>query len=628
MRNLIYICLAISLIIVNNTDCYPQFVDFPTYYDWGRNRIDMPRFPAGPYESDDGYPVILFINNYFDDVIIYGYRIISEINGSAFEFDKNAFNNVVVHPQDGILVPVKFHPKKPGPHLLILELINSEFINARYTLKGTGIVPKVITSDVDFGSTILQDYNNPNSRKVRFTNPNSSEWEYGDTLTINNFTIKPIGNEIGISTNWGTEGFRYQKSSLNLPVKLAQGEYLEFVAEFVADKVPQSSASLISASNADTEAVSNWTGYGIVQGIRVTAGEVSTCYNTPLVIKCIVYNTGSDDLTVDSLKIQPLDSQSVGVFEFVSPNDSLGFQLVANEFKEIEISYNPKKPSQGNIPSITTHKANLVVYNNTIFTPIVLSETPLIGNAMHQYVTTRLELSRDSVTIGDTVDAKIILLPGEDLANHNIDTMDITLKYNTGFLKFLRDEIRLDGILKDRFITDSVNVSDSTGEVQISLSSKTDLYNFPEGGELLKFKFLTVTPLDTYTVAFIQHDMIHHLCLCLDKICENPEPVRLVNYNSVIKIISLNNKDFDVKDIIPNPVLSGFFKLVFRIGQTGTTEIKIYNSFGQLSAYSMIENLIPGVYSIIIDVSNLPIGAYWCDLLSGSYHETKMFIVK
>ncbi|MBI5325232.1 MAG: hypothetical protein HZB41_08180 [Ignavibacteriae bacterium] len=623
MKNLFLICFAFSILIVNIINCYPQLKIVQTYYDWGKNRIDRPQFPAGPYVEE-----INFVNEYHENVTIYNCRTISELNGSAFEFDAQVFENLVVPPNVSIYIPVKFHPKKPGPHLLIFELDNSEFINVRYTLVGTGIVPKIKTNDIEFGNTIIEDYNNPNLKKVRFTNPSSDEWEYGDSLTINNLSVKPIGNEIGISSNWGTEGFRYQKSTLNLPVKLAQGEYIEFDAEFVADKVPLSSASLVSASNADSEAVSYWTGTGIAEGIIVKVDSVYTCFNDPQIMKCFVNNIGNSDVVVDSLKIQPLDSQSVGVFEFVNSFDSSGFAFVPGTFKEIEIRYNPKKPSQELIPSITIQKANLIAYNSTLLTPIAVSETPMTGITLHQYVSTRLELSKDSVNVGDTVDAKIILLPGEDLANHNIDTMDILLNYNTGFLKFLKDEIRMDEILNDKFIIDSVSVLDSTGEVQISLSSKTNLYNFPDGGELIKFKFIVVNPTDTSTVAFIKHDMMHHLCFCLDKLCENPEPVRLINYNSVIKIITLNNKEFNVKDIIPNPVFGGYFNIEFSVEQKGSTEIRIYNSFGHSEYITKFENLVPGVFSALIDVSNLAIGAYWCNINSSSYHETKMFIVK
>ena len=37
------------------------------------------------------------------------------------------------------------------------------------------------------------------------------------------------------------------------------------------------------------------------QGIRVTAGEVTTCFDDPQIIKCVVTNIGSDDLYIDSM---------------------------------------------------------------------------------------------------------------------------------------------------------------------------------------------------------------------------------------------------------------------------------------------------------------------------------------
>ncbi|OGU10857.1 MAG: hypothetical protein A2X61_12770 [Ignavibacteria bacterium GWB2_35_12] len=236
-------------------------------YDWGYKRIDRPEFPAGPYDPDNGYEVIKLWNGSSQPVFINDIIIKSDINGNAFQFDRFMFSNIILSESSYILVPVKFHPTVPGPHELIIEYDNSAGSTTQTILRGYGIVPRILAEDIDFGSSLLNDYTNPVKKKVRFTNLPLYAWRYGDTLTISDLLVKPIGDEISTGSFWGTEGFRFNKGFISFPVKLAQGESLEFEAEFVAVKESQSIANLESVSDAETDVSSKWTGNGIIDGV-------------------------------------------------------------------------------------------------------------------------------------------------------------------------------------------------------------------------------------------------------------------------------------------------------------------------------------------------------------------------
>ena len=236
-------------------------------YDWGRRRIDRAAFPAGPYDPDNGYEVIKLWNGSSQPVIIYDIIIKSDINGNAFQFNRFMLANIILSESSYIYVPVKFHPIVPGPHELIIEYDNSAGSTTQTILRGIGIVPRIETTDMDFGSSILNDYSNSVKKIVRFANPSLYTWRYGDTLTITDLLVKPNGYEISTDTTWGTEGFRFNKNLISFPVKLGQGESLEFEAEFVAGKESQSIANLVSVSDAETDVSSNWTGFGIIDGV-------------------------------------------------------------------------------------------------------------------------------------------------------------------------------------------------------------------------------------------------------------------------------------------------------------------------------------------------------------------------
>ncbi|MBI5325731.1 MAG: T9SS type A sorting domain-containing protein [Ignavibacteriae bacterium] len=300
-------------------------------YDWGRRRIDRQNFPAGPYDPDNNSQVIQLTNSGTMGVTIYNIRTISDVNGNAFEFDRGLLTNRVINPKEKIYIPVIFHPNVPGPHELILGYDNSAQSTTQTILRGIGTVPQIIISDYDFGSTLLNDTLNPSTRIIRITNKSASDWHYGDTVTIFDLISVPNGNEIATDpVSWGTEGFRYDKSFMIFPLKLAQGEYIEFVAQFVANKDSQSTSYLKTVSDAEEEVTSKWSGTGIIDDVD----EIITGDNE---IK-LSPNPADDFLTINlqdiyekPLYIKLFDSYGNTVYEDRKINDKV-LKIRTNEF--------------------------------------------------------------------------------------------------------------------------------------------------------------------------------------------------------------------------------------------------------------------------------------------------------
>ncbi|MBI5323952.1 MAG: IgGFc-binding protein [Ignavibacteriae bacterium] len=596
-------------------------------YDWGRKRIDRAQFPAGPYDPDNGYEVIKLENGGTMDVTIYNVREESNINGTAFEFDRGLLTNRVIKPKEFIIVPVKFHPTVTGQHELVLTYDNSANSGTKTTLRGIGIVPQTFTADVDFGSTILQDYSNPSIKQVRFTNKTPIDWAYGDSVTITDFSVLPNGTEISTnSANWGTEGFQYDKSKLTFPIKLAQGEYIEFDAAFVADKVAQSTASLSSVSDAQNEVTSNWTGTGIAQGITVTTDVIQTCVSHPDIITCTISNTGSSDLTVDSILIQPLDQASNGEFEFVNPNDSAGFSVGAGLFKTVDIRYKAIPNAGTKIPDISTHQANLVAYNNSIFTPIAVSQTPMVGTCEHHYLDAKVGIATPTALIGDVVNASITLDPNADISLANIKSLDVEIKYNGDFLKVEQGDIQIEGVMKNQFTISNLKINDVSGTIRFTLSSPTNIFNYPAGGELIAFKIGTYLPKGsdstspvTFTIATNEP--------CVD-ISTTPSRIAIAPTCVFdLRKVVMSNTSYGLQSINPNPVSNNNAEINFSVGLKGYTEIKIYNSSTELVAMPVKEELEIGLYKINLDVSNMPNGVYWYEMTSGPYHSIEKMVI-
>src|SRR3989339_291312 len=594
-------------------------------YDWGRRRIDrQPNFPAGPYDPDNGYQVIKLYNGGTMAVTIYIIKTIRDVNGYAFEFDRGQLANRQIQPYDSIIVPVKFHPTATGPHELILEYDNTAGSSTQTILRGIGIVPQTVTADVDFGSTVLQDYTNPNTRLVRFTNKPDADWAYGDSVTITDFLVVPTGTIATDLVSWGTEGFRYDKLALTLPIKLGQGEFIEFDAQFVADKVPQSSASLSTVSDAENEVTSNWTGAGIAQGIEVTAGQVQTCVYDPQIIKCVVTNTGSDDLVVDSVRILPLDIPSQGQFEFVNPIDTDTFNLPAGASRDIEIRYKamPGTP----VTDKATHRADLVVYNNSLFIPEAVSVTPVQGVCEHHNLTTTLSLSTNLTKIGTEVYGTITLDPNtEDITLADIHSLDFVMKYNGDFLKVNKEDIELTGgLLDNKYTISNTNINDVTGTISFTLSG-TDLFNYP-GGKLVGFKIGTYLPKDVYSSSLVIHTVATNNA-CVDIKTNNDsiavEPTCVFDLRKIV----MSTTTYGLQSINPNPVTNSNAEIEFSVGLKGYTEIKIYNSNSGIVAIPVKEELEPGLYKINLDVANMTNGVYWYEMTSGPFHSTEKMVI-
>jgi hypothetical protein len=472
---------------------------------------------------------------------------------------------------------------------------------------------------------VLQDYSNPNIRLVRYTNKSAADWAYGDSVTITDFLVQPNGNEIATDlTVWGVEGFRYDKQALTFPIKLGQGGYIEFDAQFVADKVPQSRAALSTSSDAEAEVTSNWTGAGIAQGIRVTADQVQICVYDPQILKCVVYNTGSDDLTIDSLRIQPLNQASQGQFEFVNAIDSGGFPLTAGSFREIEIRYRaiPGTP----VLPLATHEADLVAYNNSLFTPMAVSETHITGICEHHDLETTLSLSNTVTAIGTVIDGTIALNPNtEDITRAGINSLDFVINYNGDFLKVEENDISLTGgLLENKYTISNLSINDVSGTISFTLSG-TDIFS-SASGKLVGFKIATYLPKGEDSMSAVTHTVATNNA-CVDIDTNNTQIAILPTCVFDLRKVVLTSSSYGLQSINPNPVINGNAEIEFSVGLKGYTEIKIYNSNTGVVAVPVKEELEPGLYKINLDVSNMPNGVYWYEMTSGPFHSTEKMVI-
>jgi hypothetical protein len=259
-----------------------------------------------------------------------------DTNGNAFIFNEAALTYVVISPGSQLYVPVQFNPTVTGYHVLMLEYDNTAGSTTRTKLEGIGVVPRIKTVSVTFDSTLVMDTLHPSKKLGRFTNLSTAEWVYGDSiLTITDFRVEPTGNEINTDlTGFGTQGFRFDKSLLKLPIVLKQGEYVEFEGQFAAPDIGKFYASLMSQSNAETEVLSLWIGYGVK---LINVSDNNTVGETPILI---FPNPVEDILTIQYNNTENL---SLKIFDIYG---NLIDEL-KNNVNQQNINYNTSKLGNG-----------------------------------------------------------------------------------------------------------------------------------------------------------------------------------------------------------------------------------------------------------------------------------------
>jgi hypothetical protein len=92
-----------------------------------------------------------------------------------------------------------------------------------------------------------------------------------------------------------------------------------------------------------------------------------------------------------------------------------------------------------------------------------------------------------------------------------------------------------------------------------------------------------------------------------------------------MRLISVGSVPFSVKPISPNPV-SGTAVINYSIGIDGHTSIILYNSNGQRILDLVDETQGHGEYELTVDLSNLPAGTYYYQVVSGPYTSEQQVI--
>ena len=599
-----------SVAILNGIGIQPGMIS--TSFDWGRRRI------GNEYASSN--QTITIENTSDGDVTVYGFAKKTDIGGDAFIFNKSKFDNVTIPSGGTINVPVTFKPPAVGKYELVLAYDNSINSQTETKLYGTGVDPILTTSDVVFDTSVVLLKTNPIHDTVRFQN---IDWEYADTIRINDLKILPKGDEISPDSNWSMLGFKFDKKALKLPRTLLPGETLEIPLMFVATDTGLVRAAIRTVSDIEPEDTANIFGVGVNEKLFVHWDQPPPriCIGGQDTITYSVENAGNTKINV--IKLDILNDNN-NYFNFIDPADRLGFNMDPGRKQNVKIIYKPEQPG--------ISSADFVVFNDTKYNSI--AHNNLEGEGIQKKRNIRVELTQEStnVQIGSMFQCNVILEPGEDIDVFNIKELALNIKYNGGIIKVEPKDIRIGDMLDGRFQINNLTIRDNPGIINLKLDTLSGIPNekLSGAGEILKIIFQAYLPnsKDSSNLSIIDPNVFPVTNQCVnfsDKktITVQIDPVCL----NEIRKISINSMNYGMGAINPNPVGSGNSKVFYSIGLDGDTKFEILNYDGSCVYTITYPNQKSGVYNFDIPSTELGSGVYWCRMISGPFTTTKEFVI-
>ncbi|MDQ1266484.1 MAG: Choice-of-anchor protein, partial [Bacteroidota bacterium] len=601
-------------------------------YDWGRKRIDRANFPVAPYPvpAANG-PVIRLRNDGTSSITIFNVDVVESIHPEAFEingvpYGPTTFPEFTIPEKSFRDFEVKFHPTVVGEHKLVLSYKNDAGIDATTTLTGIGILPQIATFDANFGITVIDDYTNIQIRTIRISNTNY-DWE--DSVTITDLDILPTGIEIkpdGTPLEFGSEGFKYDKAALNLPLVIKPGNFIDFPARFVAKHTADHSAALKTVSDAETDVTSNWTGFGLSQGITVTGDNSNICTGTSDQLVCTITNTGTDTLWITDLKLDPAYP------DFSINPIALPFYILTNQTVSVPVTFAPT--------SVVNENIELVVTNNTLKQPEIRAQ--MNGKSVHYGGVITPTVSAGKVSIGDEFYYQLGFSSTEDLTMAQVKDITLKFTYSKDFLSADLNRINVATNYSYFSIVGTpqakeIDAVNRIEEVTVVLHSDTQILN--GSGPLLSVAFHVFMPwADASSGEKVVIDSIATMSIssleaggntCFDMTGGSVDvqlmPVCVTN----LRIISINpSAKYTFLEVNPNPVTSMGADVNFSIALNSYTEVKVYNASGEFVAVVVADNLKAGDYTIPLPIEKLSSGVYFLKLESGPYSKEQKLILQ
>jgi|GEM_PF-5396489 len=243
------------------------------------------------------------------------------IEGNGFSLS-TSLDGVVVNANTSIPIPLEYHPDIPDSYIATLYIDDETGSTTKSRVTGIGTCPKLAYDLPEFEKTVFGD---PFRTSFTISNLTLSDWEYGDTLTIDSISVidkefygfEIIDNPFPFSLAPGQS----KDIEISLNPQNSIGKYSLEVALF--SDACDSEDLILSGEFVEykTEATS-------------AASDVHSCVGSSTMISVEIHNLSATDITYNNIRLVP-DLPQLELYQPLLKE----FELGPKESTTIEIEF-------------------------------------------------------------------------------------------------------------------------------------------------------------------------------------------------------------------------------------------------------------------------------------------------
>lgn len=642
-------------------------------YEWNEYLIDRPAYPEAPHAVDAASPHQgFYLENLGTEVgvivRVVDVEVVSETPNAReyFRVDNQNIHDYLMNLEgrnlqagDNIDKEVLFNPTQIGDHEIVFAFSFNgiDVAPIEITYSGTGLVPNLTTSDVQYGEMLVDDEAGALSGQFMTITNNNLDFPY--ELTVEGLTLTDAANVSADYTDF--QGRTYKYDGTLLPATIPVGGSLQIPVDFVARLEGDNPVLAEVISNANTtvpeyDPASDWNGIGKSVGLNVIPVDKFPCLNDgPFTYPVRVENTTDDDVNIDNLSLNPTDLDGDGIDDVSILSQVTNLVVAGGGFIDVSVSYDPSTPfNKEYVELVIGHN-----YGNNITisgdeTALYLGSKSLFGNTTSNVTGATADRSqtppRYLVSIGDEFDYEITF---EGNANGaDITEFTVNLNYNSYFVQPKFGINELDNIdlgagnaqIRANTFTifdNLINPQKGSKSISFVVESSDDQPILTNAGLIATLPFLAVLPADnelfdpTEVVAgnenFGVFDMSHTLTGivgCYENTADLIEVGIREICEGTLRLLYIGDLEGQAAGVTPNPINNSGGTIEYSVPFDQQGEIAIYNATMQKVATIYNGMLKQGRQSIDIPVSDLANGSYYFKITMGQKQELGRLIIQ
>ncbi len=536
--------------------------------------------------------------------------------GDIDQFNLPDFAQLVplqLKPGETKTIPVEFAPTAEGPQEVVVEFTyNKAGQPATETsrLTGIGIVPRLITEDVDFGQMYLG-----NPRVQRQMEIRAPEGDYNDSVVVTALNLQLLQAETDEFTY--NPVFRRNGVPVTLPFTLQPGDVVTLDECFFDAKQPGIRTAQMEVATLypvydnnlqETSVISNWRGEGIAAG-EISVGqpnEPRICETDTAHILIPIENTGNAPFDITDVQVTDGD-----VADFYVPtSQQFPITVPAQGSITLIVVFDPKQTG--------TRRATLTIFNTTLDNPEATIEiqgtAELFSSGLIVQTSNQRPIPSENftVTVGLTS-------PIDALAQ--VDQLTIELTYDGTLFDPVLDQISI--ARADATIDNIQRDAGKTGRLRfdIRFTSAGQI----DAGDLATIQFQTLLSGATKSPISATAVAVGNECVNITPASYTQEIGEVCILN--LRTVRLAPGSYALLPPQPNP-MERTARIDFSIPFEDHVWIGLYNSEGELVQVLVDQKLQPGQYQIQLQRERLPAGIYFYRMKSGRYIQTQRLIVQ